>query len=271
MFLEPIITNIKSNLIRDDNEFLTSLFGNNLNSIYSISYLNFENEISKTNINEYEYVNNCFVIQTPNDCKDGVLTILSGFGKSILTVPDLISKPTQISTLERSNVNPGDLNFFVGKGIGLIYTVSYKTIHGTESNFSVGRYYNLNAFYVKPDMASGFLTISGFFGLKEIPTFQKVTHLRPFVRDFKINNKDEVTLFGRNFKSINDIYCETNDGLKLVYRFWDLRTSNYIINFTLPKSVISGNITITGGFGSIKTKIKINPKIETPIISPAIF
>ncbi len=241
---------------------ITSLIGNNLEGIKEITYTDIKN--NKSNLKIFYSSHNSFrlVADTPLDCKDGVFTFSGGFGSKVISIPELAVKQTIITSFGKNIISVGNINTIKGQGLEYIENIIYKTFDNNVGWTNI--VYTNFGFDIPSSMASGFITVSGYFGLKEVPIYLKVKYPRPFIRNVVSNNLN-TTLQGAYLSSVDNIYCQNKNGISRV-RYWYLNSAGVII-IILPTNAISCNLTLTGGFGSVLVRQKIEPVKQNPIVN----
>lgn len=151
----------------------------------------------------------------------------------------------------------------LGSNFGEVERVHFKTSFGI-SYTSGSIFKNLYQFNTPYNIVSGNLTLSGSFGLVETP-YLTVTYDTPTIVGLNPNStkiNKSVSILGSNFGDVKIVYYKI--GYETYSTFGSIYTNYY--QFDVPNNIISGNLTLTGNFGSVITPY-LTILFDTPTVT----
>lgn len=207
---------------------------------------------------------NFLEVQYPSSMRNGVLTLTGTFGSYITSTPFTLATPSisSINPLTGTSSN-GRVTVF-GSNMRGIDKVYFTSSDGNEasSNFptNFGNYIRIN--FIPSNAALGVFTLTGGFGtvistINYSPPIPSISSINP------LEGTDEnstITLFGSNLNAIQKVFFRSTNQNSAE------GTVNYSTNYItvgLPQNANSGNLTLTGGFGTVTSSISYIKPVPT--------
>ncbi len=200
------------------------------------------------------------------DAMTGNLTLSGAFGKiitpvlTINTIRPFVTRLNPSSTLPMTNIS------IVGGSFTGVNRILYNTLNGIASTSNFSNFTNYLYFYVQAGAITGNLTLSGGFGhvttplLTVINTFPTITGLFPSTIS---GGGRYITLTGTALNTIQSVLVQTTDPYP--YNCYFSNYSNYL-QIYVPNHINSGNLTVTGTFGSMQAPY-LTVFVNTPTVT----